>query len=81
MAGLPAGPRSKNSTSRLNFRNKNVEVEIHRSVYGDFDFDSTDNPQIENFNTKKFIFSLNAATARTLKLRVTMRFGSNVKQK
>ncbi len=64
-----------------NFRNKNVEVEIHRSVYGDFDFDSTDNPQIENFNTKKFIFSLNAATARTLKLRVTMRFGSNVKQK
>ncbi len=64
-----------------NFRNRSVEVEIHRTMQGDFDFDSGDNPQVENFNTKKFTFSLSAATARTLKFKVTTRFGSNVKQK
>lgn len=64
-----------------NFRNRSVEVEIHRTMQGDFDFDSGDNPQVENFNTKKFTFSLSAATTRTLKFKVTTRFGSNVKQK
>jgi hypothetical protein len=64
-----------------NFRSKNVEVEIHRTVYNDFDFESADNPVVENFNTKKFIFGLEAGKSRTLKFKVTTRFGSNVKQK
>lgn len=64
-----------------NFRNKAVSVEIHRSVEGDFDFDSADEPQVENFNTRKFTFDLGAAKSRTLKFKVTTRNGSNVKQK
>lgn len=62
-----------------NFRNKAVDLEIHRSMPGDFDFDSEDKPEIENFNTKKFKFSLAPNTSRKLSFKVTIRNGSNVR--
>jgi len=46
---------------------------------GDFDFDSEDKPEIENFNTKKFKFSLAPNTSRKLSFKVTIRNGSNVR--
>ncbi|MBP9890764.1 MAG: DUF4139 domain-containing protein [Planctomycetes bacterium] len=64
-----------------NFRNKNIEVEIHRSAQGDFDFESEDKPEKENFNTMKFKFALNANNARKLNFTITTRNGDNVKKK
>jgi len=64
-----------------NFRNKNIEVEIHRSAQGDFDFECEDKTEKENFNTVKFKFALNANTARKLNFTITTRNGDNVKKK
>lgn len=64
-----------------NYRAKNVEFEIHRSAQGDFDFESEDKPEKENFNTMKFRFALNANTARKLTFTITTRNGDNVKKK
>jgi hypothetical protein len=64
-----------------NYRNKNIELEIHRSAQGDFDFDSEDKPEKENFNTMKFKFALGANTSRKLNFTITTRNGDNVKKK
>ncbi|MBK9974850.1 MAG: hypothetical protein IPP14_08760 [Planctomycetes bacterium] len=62
-----------------NFRGRAVEVEIHRVVGGDFDFESSDTFETEDARTRKVTFSLAAGTARKIKFRVTTRQGSNIK--
>ena len=64
-----------------NFRGREVALEIHRSAQGDFDFESEDKPEVENFNTKKFKFALAANTSRKLAFKLTTRNGENVKKK
>ncbi len=62
-----------------NFRGRAVEVEIHRVVGGDFDFESSDTFETEDVRTRKITFSLAGGAARKIKFRVTTRQGSNIK--
>ncbi|MCC6573789.1 MAG: DUF4139 domain-containing protein [Planctomycetes bacterium] len=63
-----------------NFRGRAVEIEIHRSAYGDFDFASNDTFTAEDFQTRKFTFSLAAGNTKKLAFTVTTRQGSNAKK-
>ncbi|MCC6573790.1 MAG: DUF4139 domain-containing protein [Planctomycetes bacterium] len=63
-----------------NFRGRAVEVEIHRACAGDFDFASNDTFATEDFQTRKFTFSLAAATTKKLAFTVTTRNGTNAKK-
>ena len=62
-----------------NFRNRDVEVEIHRSMVGDWDSDSEDDWEKHDAGTRKIHFTLKANSERTLKLTVTTRNGTNRK--
>ena len=62
-----------------NFRDRDVEVEIHRSFMGDFDFDSDDKFEKHDADTQKLHFTLKASEKRTLKFKVTTRSGTNAK--
>ena len=60
-----------------NFRNRDVEVEIHRSMAGDFDFDSEDNWEKHDADTRKIHFTLKANDTRKLAITITTRQGTN----
>ncbi|MCL4729725.1 MAG: hypothetical protein KJ044_04710 [Planctomycetes bacterium] len=58
-----------------NFRGRAVEVEIHRVIGGDFDFDSTDTFEKEDAQTRKIRFSLDPNSPRKLRCTGTTRHG------
>ncbi|MCA8915507.1 MAG: DUF4139 domain-containing protein [Planctomycetes bacterium] len=60
-----------------NFRARDVEVEIHRSMAGDFDFASEDKWEKHDADTQKIHFTLKAGSERKLALTVTTRQGTN----
>ncbi|MCA8910414.1 MAG: DUF4139 domain-containing protein [Planctomycetes bacterium] len=62
-----------------NFRARDVEVEIHRSMRGDFDFDSDDKWEKHDADTQKIHFTLKANSKRELKFTITTRNGTNAK--
>ena len=62
-----------------NFRDRDVEVEIHRSMSGDFDFESDDAWEKHDADTQKIKFSLKAGETRKLSFKVTTRSGTNAK--
>ncbi|MCA8918568.1 MAG: DUF4139 domain-containing protein [Planctomycetes bacterium] len=66
-------------TTVTNFRDREVEVEIHRTMYGDFDFDSDDSFEKHDADTQKIHFTLKPGEKRVLKFTVTTRNGSNAK--
>ena len=59
-----------------NFRGRDVEVEIHQTFAGDFDFDG-DGWEKHDADTQKIRFTLKAGTERKLKFTVTTRNGTN----
>ena len=63
-----------------NFRGRAVEIEIHRTCDGDFDFASNDPFASEDFQTRKFVFTLGPAATKKVKFTVTTRNGSNAKK-
>jgi hypothetical protein len=62
-----------------NFRDIDVEVEIHQSFGGDFDFESEDKFEKHDAGTRKIHFTLKAGAKRKLTYKVTKRFGTNRK--
>ncbi|MBX3475446.1 MAG: DUF4139 domain-containing protein [Planctomycetes bacterium] len=62
-----------------NFRGRAVEVEIHRSMAGNFDFESTDPFEKEDAATRKIRFRLDAGVARKFRFTVTTRHGTNAR--
>ena len=60
-----------------NFRARNVEVEIHRSISGDFDFTAEDKWEKHDADTRKIRFALGANSSRKLSFTVTTRQGTN----
>jgi hypothetical protein len=60
-----------------NFRGRDVEVEVHQTFYGDFDFDSADTWEKHDADTQKIRFTLKAGTERKLAFTVTTRNGTN----
>ena len=63
-----------------NFRNKAVEVEIHQSFAGDFDFESEDKFEKHDATTQKTRFRLDAAANRKIAFKVTTRQGTNARK-
>lgn len=62
-----------------NFRDIEVEVEIHQSFQGDFDFESVDKFEKHDADTRKIVFALKPGEKRTITYTVTTRSGTNVK--
>ena len=62
-----------------NFRDIDVEVEIHQSFQGDFDFDSEDKFEKHDASTQKIHFTLKAGQEIKLTYKVTTRYGTNRK--
>jgi len=62
-----------------NFRARDVEVEIHRSMAGMFTFESEDTWEKHDADTQKIHFTLKAGTERKLAFNVTTRQGENAK--
>jgi hypothetical protein len=62
-----------------NFRGRAVEVEIHRSAAGDFDFESATAFEKESFNTRKVKFTLGAGETRKMAFTITTRHGTNAR--
>jgi hypothetical protein len=60
-----------------NFRGREVQVEIHQSFAGDFDFASEDKFEKHDANTQKIRFTLGAGETRKLAYTVTTRHGTN----
>jgi len=60
-----------------NFRGREVEVEIHRSMQGDFDFESDAGFEKHDADTQKVHFTLKAGEQRKLAFKVTTRNGTN----
>ncbi|MBX3475445.1 MAG: DUF4139 domain-containing protein [Planctomycetes bacterium] len=63
-----------------NFRGRAVEVEIHRTMAGDFDFESPDKFELHDAATRKVAFRLDANSARKLSYTVTTRLGENARK-
>jgi hypothetical protein len=63
-----------------NFRGRAVEVEIHRSMQGDFDFESTEPFVVHDAVTRKVNLKMEPNTSRKLKYSVTTRFGENARK-
>ncbi|MCC7509086.1 MAG: DUF4139 domain-containing protein [Planctomycetes bacterium] len=63
-------------TEVRNFRSRDVEVEIHRSMYGDFDF-AGEGFEKHDADTQKIRFTLKAGATRKFKFTVTIRSGTN----
>ncbi len=63
-------------TEVRNFRRGAVEVEIHRSMYGDFDF-AGEGFEKHDADTQKIRFTLKAGETRKFKFTVTIRSGTN----
>jgi hypothetical protein len=59
-----------------NFRGRDVEVELHQTFYGDFDFDG-EGWLKHDADTQKISFTLKAGEERKLKFKVTTRNGTN----
>jgi hypothetical protein len=62
-----------------NFRGRAVEVEVHRSAAGDFDFESQAAFEKESFDTRKVKFTLNAGETRKIAFIITTRHGTNAR--
>jgi hypothetical protein len=62
-----------------NYRGRDVEVEIHRSMNGNFTFESDDEWTKHDANTQKIHFTLKANDKRKLKFKVTTRHGTNAR--
>jgi hypothetical protein len=60
-----------------NFRGRDVEVEVHQTFYGDFNFDSADTWEKHDADTQKIRFTLKTGTERKLAFTVTTRNGTN----
>ncbi|MCB9896232.1 MAG: DUF4139 domain-containing protein [Planctomycetes bacterium] len=66
-------------TEVKNFRDRDVEIEIHRTMAGKFEFDSDDAWEKHDADTQKIHFTLKAGETRKLKFKVTTQFGENAK--
>ncbi|MCB9933158.1 MAG: DUF4139 domain-containing protein [Planctomycetes bacterium] len=66
-------------TEVKNFRNRDVEVEIHRSMQGLFEFESDDAWERHDADTRKIHFTLKAGESRKLSFKVTTKFGENAR--
>ncbi|MBZ0135330.1 MAG: hypothetical protein K8I27_03015 [Planctomycetes bacterium] len=62
-----------------NFRDRDVEIEIHQDVRGDFDFDSEDPFETHDADTRKVHFTLKSGATRKLAFKVTVRHGENAR--
>ena len=62
-----------------NFRDIEVEVDIHQSFQGKFEFESDDKFEKHDAYTQKIHFALKPGEKRTLKYTVTTRFGTNAR--
>ncbi|MCG3185285.1 MAG: hypothetical protein ICCCNLDF_03489 [Planctomycetes bacterium] len=62
-----------------NFRGRDVEVEIHRSMQGKFEFDSEDAWEKHDADTQKIHFTLKAGESRKLTFKVTTKNGENAR--
>ncbi|MBK8208070.1 MAG: DUF4139 domain-containing protein [Planctomycetes bacterium] len=60
-----------------NFRARDVEVEIHQSFGGDFDFTSEDKFEKHDAQTQKIKFALKSGETRKVTYTVTIREGTN----
>ncbi|MBE7490379.1 MAG: DUF4139 domain-containing protein [Planctomycetes bacterium] len=63
-----------------NFRGRAVEAEIHRSMQGDYDFESADGFVVHDAATRKVTLKLEANSTRKLRYTVTTRQGSNARK-
>ncbi|MBK8208071.1 MAG: DUF4139 domain-containing protein [Planctomycetes bacterium] len=63
-------------TEVRNFRDRDVEVEIHRSMAGDFEF-AGEGFEKHDADTQKIRFTLKAGEARKFKFTITIRSGTN----
>jgi hypothetical protein len=66
-------------TEVKNFRARDVEVEIHRSMQGMFEFDSEDAWEKHDADTQKIRFTLKAGETRKLTFKVTTKHGENAR--
>jgi hypothetical protein len=62
-----------------NFRDRDVEVEVHRTMAGMFTFESEDTWEKHDADTQKIHFTLKAGTERKLAFKVTTKQGENAK--
>ncbi|MBK9974849.1 MAG: DUF4139 domain-containing protein [Planctomycetes bacterium] len=63
-----------------NFRSRAVDIEIHRTMQGDFDFESAEKFEIHDATTRKVVFTLDANASRKLRYTVTTRQGENARK-
>ena len=66
-------------TEVKNFRGRDVEVEIHRSMQGLFEFESEDAWEKHDADTQKIHFTLKAGESRKLTFKVTTKNGENAR--
>ena len=62
-----------------NFRNRDVEVEIHRSMTGKFEFEREAEFEKHDADTQKIKLTLKSGETRTIKFTVTQKYGENAK--
>lgn len=62
-----------------NFRDRDVEVEIHRTMQGKFEFESDEPFEKHDADTQKIHFTLKSNQARKITFKVTSKFGVNAK--
>jgi hypothetical protein len=62
-----------------NFRDRDVEIEIHQSMNGEFTFDSPDPFEKEDAHTQKIRFTLKKGETRKIRYTLNTKHGDNIK--